>query len=157
MLRFPFALRKSRRVPRDPASLQRVKPLSPLRRLLRISLIYFAVVGVCVFLDGKAFDNAEQYAYNLRMSVYGQYHRDEAAWVRQQIVLVPFTDATFNEVGGTERMLSRRLHAKVVGDLSRAGASVIAFDMVFDRPSEGGEDRDFARLVVAAPMLAPCK
>ncbi len=135
----------------DPATLQQVRSFPKLRRLLHILLTYLVVVGVCVFLDAKALNDAEQYAYNLRMSAYGQYHEDIASWVRRQIVLVPFTDDTFDPTKDPRipgPPLPRHLHARVIRDLTRAGAKVIVFDIIFDQ--KGADDAAFVAAARAA-------
>ncbi len=48
----------------------------------------------------------------------------------------------------------RLLHARLVDSLAAAGARVIAFDILFDKPREAAQDRRFAAAVAAAGNVA---
>ena len=102
--------------------------------------IFVAAVAVCSFLDLRAFNYFEQYTYNVRLTVYGKRNGNLTEQARKQIVLVPLSDESFKQLPGPP--VPRDYHAKVIRDLTRAGAKVIAFDLLFDldRP----QDRVFA-------------
>ena len=130
--------------------------------------MFLATIIICGFLDLKKLvnntsahlDDAEQYAYNRRMEAYARHHPDLVKWARQQIVLVTLSDDTFDKENGEGwdgPPVSRDHHTKVIRELKRAGAKVIAFDIVFVGDSEDPEDdremaaaaRDFGRVVWA--------
>lgn len=145
---------KARRGVEDPASLSRVRPLTRRRRWLNIGAIYLATVVCCALLDppsgghgaGWLFDNGEQYVHGARLSVYWRRHADLAKWLREQIVLVPLSDDTFDKEWGAGfegPPVPRRYHAKVVRELEQAGVRAIVFDLIFDQPSP--DDAVFTR------------
>jgi len=59
------------------------------------------------------------------------------------LVLVGIDEASFADLG-LQWPWPRSLHGQLVDSLSRAGAEVIAFDVVFAEPSEPAEDEAFA-------------
>jgi HD-GYP domain-containing protein (c-di-GMP phosphodiesterase class II) len=86
----------------------------------------------------------EQYAYSIRMMIFGAQRRDLVNAARNKIVLVTMTDATFKPFAGPP--MPRENHARVVNELTRAGAKVIAFDLLFDieQPGNPWGDEEFA-------------
>ncbi len=51
----------------------------------------------------------------------------------------------------------RRLHARVVDELKRQGAAVIAFDMIFDEPRSPEDDDRFAEAIARAGNVVLCE
>jgi len=132
--------RKDRARRPEPA-LDGLRPISGFRRVLRIVLTSAAAILICVFLDQKAFDYLEQYTYNLRLMVHAAHDRSAVTAAQQRILLVTLTDDAFatGALPGTPPV-PRTYHAKVIRDLTRAGAKVIAFDLLFDTetPQDAG-------------------
>jgi adenylate cyclase len=69
-----------------------------------------------------------------------------------EVVLVTVDDATTRAFNAS--ILPRHAHARLVRNLKRAGARVIAFDFLFDRPREGDDDfaaamREHGRVLIA--------
>jgi adenylate cyclase len=128
------ALWGRRERPEGGANLDQWRPSFRLR-LVRAGAVVLVAVGVCAFLDLKGSAPFEHYAYGLRMCVYA---RRNVAMVERakQIVLVTVSDNTFHQVPGPQ--IPRNYHAKVIRDLTRAGAKAIVFDLYFslDRPGD---------------------
>jgi adenylate cyclase len=55
------------------------------------------------------------------------------------------------------RKWPRTLHAELTGRLMEGGASVIAFDVFFEEPRPGGEDRQFAEAIKKARNVILCE
>ncbi len=99
-----------------------------------------------LYLDTQPYlVQAEQVALAERFSAYSRYFGDVRPWAKEQIVLVPMSDETFNPDGGgvAGPPVSRLNHAQVIRDLTRAGARAIVFDILFDAAKP--EDAEFAR------------
>jgi HD-GYP domain-containing protein (c-di-GMP phosphodiesterase class II) len=108
---------------------------------MRLAVLFVATVAVCGALDrsgGAGFDWLELYTYKMRVAMHAQRHPEWTERARQQIVVVTISDETFTSHPDFEKLhgppVPRDYHAKVVRDLTRAGASVIVFDLVFDIP-----------------------
>ncbi len=127
-----------------------------MRPISRYALVFIWLAATVpwIYLDAQsqgdkveqaALAKAEQSALNERFIFYSDNFGDVRAWAKNQIVLVPMTDDTFNpEIGGVEGPpVPRDLHAKVIADLTRAGARAIVFDILFDRA--GNKDATLAR------------
>lgn len=126
-----------------------LRPLSRWQRT-RVLVLYLLLPALFMYAlqAAGAFDYLEQKAFGLRMSIYTARNRDLTAEARKRIVLVPISDSTFldprfRRVG--KPPVPRVYHARVIRELTRAGATVIVFDMLFDLPS----DQD-ASLIAAA-------
>jgi adenylate cyclase len=65
------------------------------------------------------------------------------------IVIVAIDDASFSELA-LQWPWPRGLHAKLVDALYEAGASVIAFDVLFSEPDSHGQDKEFADAIARA-------
>lgn len=121
------------------------------RRLPRLVSVSVASVAVCLYLDYhpnprevRPFDPLEQIVHGVRLGIYSDYHYDKIEQAQGKIVLVTINDSTLNHLGGPP--VPRRHHAKIVRDLSRAGAKVIAFDLLFKSPSpDAAEDLALSR------------
>src|SRR5471032_351895 len=59
------------------------------------------------------------------------------------VIIVDIDDASFSELA-LQWPWPRGLHAKLVDALHEAGASVIAFDILFSEPDSHGQDKEFA-------------
>lgn len=112
------------------------------RRLPHLVWLCFFSVALCAALDipqksgttGNtlaALSYFEQYAYSVRMMIYGTQRQDLVRAARSKIVIVRMTDDTFEEIPGPP--IPREYHATVVRELTKAGAKVIAFDLLFDQ------------------------
>jgi len=64
----------------------------------------------------------------------------------QQVVVVGIDEPSFAEVGRSWPW-PRSLHARLIDELTRAGASVIAFDVLFVEPSVAEDDAELARAI----------
>jgi adenylate cyclase len=62
------------------------------------------------------------------------------------VVVVGIDEPSFSEVG-LQWPWPRDIHARLVQELTRAGASVIAFDVVFSEPSHEKGDTELARAI----------
>ena len=117
--------------------------LSQLRhaQLPWLLLVCILAAGVSALLDLRGFTYFEQYAYSLRIAIFGERYFHEMEALRRRIVLVPISDATFSTIPGT--VIPRVRHAHLLRLLQQAGASVAVFDLVFDVPHLD-EDETFA-------------
>ncbi|RYG75193.1 CHASE2 domain-containing protein, partial [bacterium] len=129
------------------------------RRLPQLGWLCFFSIFICAILDlpqksGRP-DSAlsplsyfEQYAYSIRMMIFGTQRTDLVDAAKNKIVIVTLSDNTFQQQPGQPGLpgppVPREYHAKVVRELNRAGAKVIAFDLLFDQPRadnpEGNEE-----------------
>jgi len=109
------------------------------RRLPHIVALCLLSIAICAGLDssqmaGRSEVNAlsyfEQYAYIVRMIIHGEQRSDLVEKARQKIVLVTITDDTFRQFSGPP--MPRENHARVVRELTKAGAKVIGLDLIFD-------------------------
>jgi HD-GYP domain-containing protein (c-di-GMP phosphodiesterase class II) len=144
-----------RRIPMDTSVPVAQPPTASRRwRFAQVSLVFVAVVVVCSYLDltGQAgFDWLEQYAYDMRMVMHSQRNLSSGTQARRNIVLVTISDDTFAQAPFKALHgppVPRDFHAKVIRELSQAGAKVIAFDLVFDIPR--AEDKEMAAAVKEA-------
>lgn len=127
----------------DDVSLAYVKPVTPTVRVIRVLIVLAITVAVCGFLDRTGqfgFDWLEQDAYNARMLWHTQRHPVRKG--EQEVVLVTISDETFAALGLTGPPMPRDRHAQVIRELIKAGASAVAFDLVFDVAR--GEDKELA-------------
>lgn len=121
------------------ATFELLRPVSWRQRLARVLLLYVAIVALCSFLDSRPFFKyLEHYAADYRIGVYGNQVSFEQ-WAREHIVLLTLSDDSFDATNNQHLPVSgppvpRSFHAKVVRDLTRAGAKVIAFDFLFSAP-----------------------
>ncbi len=127
---------------RSAAGLDQLKPLSLKTRLATyLSLLLLSVV-VCGILDQRGFQFFEQFPYNLRAKVYTSRHQDLIKKARESIVLIEINEETIANLNLPGPPIPRNYHARVIQNLQKLGAKVIAFDLVFDLPSS--QDRDLA-------------
>jgi adenylate cyclase len=73
-----------------------------------------------------------------------------------EVAVVAIDSNTGNRLGlsSLPREWPRSVHGRLVDELVRRGASVIVFDMQFDKPRGAQEDAEFARAVDAADRVA---
>ncbi len=122
----------------------------PFRRQFLLALIWLGTTTLCVYLDnGPQLRSAEQITLGERFEAYSDYYGGLRSWAKQQVVLVPMSDETFDPQGGNVAgpPVSRDKHARVVRDLVRAGAKAVVFDMVFDTAKSKEEDGQFFNAV----------
>ena len=136
------------------------------RYISRYALVFtwLATTVLWIYLDAQpntdrveqaALVKAEQSALNERFIVYSHYFGDVREWAKQQIVLVPMSDETFNpnNENGIEGPPAPRLdHARMIRDLTRAGVRAIVFDILFDATKP--EDAELARAARASGRVA---
>jgi class 3 adenylate cyclase/CHASE2 domain-containing sensor protein len=125
-----------------------LNPRAPVRRWHRVALITFGISLACAYLDNftRTFEYFEQRAGGDRAKVYERVNEPLASLAKRKIVLVELNDSTFQDpafkaLGGPP--LPRGFHARVIRELSAAGAKVVAFDFVFD--SHKPEDQELAQ------------
>src|ERR1051325_11378523 len=106
------------------------------RRWLWVANVYFASVLLWSFLDVRlpALNYFEQFIDKARSGWYAGPHESLAERARHQIALVAITENTFRALSPSGPPLPRQYHARVIRALTRAGAKVIAFDMIFAAP-----------------------
>jgi adenylate cyclase len=63
------------------------------------------------------------------------------------VVTIDKTSAEHFRLPNEPRKWPRRLHARLVDNLARAGASVVGFDIHFEEPRDPAQDRQFAQAV----------
>lgn len=128
-------------------------------RLIRVIAITIAAIAFCGYLDSvpQAFDYFEQKTYSERMEISAKVGGPEAQAAAAQIVLVTLSDSDYDwaNSGHPRRpFISRRLQARLVRELTRYGAKVVAFDILFDTSQPGDPDlahavRDSGRVLLA--------
>ena len=127
------------------------------RRISRCALLFIWGVATVLglYLDAQPYlIKSEQVALDERFSAYSLYFGDVRPWVKKQIVLVPMSDETFAPDGGIAGPPASRLnHARVVRNLTRAGARAIVFDILFDA-AKPKQDPQFARAVRESGRVA---
>ncbi|HEX8833285.1 MAG TPA: adenylate/guanylate cyclase domain-containing protein [Abditibacteriaceae bacterium] len=118
------------------------------RQHLRLVTIFLLVAALCSYLDFFAptgFNYFERYAQSLRLGLNSAVHSDRVETAKKQVALLIISDETFLALNLPGPPVPRSYHAKVLRELQRAGAKVVAFDLVFDLGSP--HDREFARAV----------
>jgi hypothetical protein len=105
-----------------------------------------------------ALDYLEQKAFGLRMGIYTTRNSQLATEARKRIVLVPIADSTFLDAKFKrlrEPPVPRSYHARVIRELTRAGAAVIVFDMLFDlsRPHDNALVKAAREAKAASPAV----
>ncbi len=98
---------------------------------LLLAAILAAAVGLIV-QKTDALNGLEQQSIDARFDLRGEQQP------RDDVVIVALDDATISENGG-EYPFDRRHHARVIRQLTKAGAAVIAYDVQFTQP---GPDPD---------------
>jgi adenylate cyclase len=105
-----------------------------MKRPGRFALIAVAVVAAVVgfaFQGTGWLSGAELSTYDTRYSLRGEQSPPD------DVVIVAIDDATVDAAGRIP--LDRRSHARVIRNLGKAGASVIAYDVQFTEPSDNEE------------------
>ena len=119
-------------------------------RLARVAAIAAAAAAFCGYLElyTPAFETMEQKTYGERLEVAAQMNRPLVQRAKEQIVLVTISDQSYtwaDQGKPSAPVFPRATHARLIRDLTRYGAKVIAFDMVFDTPQPG--DADLSRAI----------
>ena len=132
------------------------RALAPHRPLIALFFIWCAALALGLYLDAQPYlVKAEQVALSKRFERYSIYYGDVRPWAKNQIVLVPMSDETFSLQGGKVQgpPASRLDQARVVRELTRAGARAIVFDILFDA-GKPEQDPQFARAVRESGRVA---
>lgn len=122
----------------------------PRRRLKGVLLIGIAAIVATLSVTANASDTfrgLELDTVDSRFSIRGPRP------VPRDLVIVSIDDATFDELRLRFQDWPRRFHARVLRNLARAGAGVIAYDVQFTEPSEDPAE-DLA-LYEAAELARP--
>jgi len=103
-------------------------------------------------------DYFEQFIDKWRTSLYANQNAGLVKKARSEVVLLTITDDTFHQLKLAGPPIPRAYHAKVIRDLTKAGARVIAFDLIFDLSRPGDEQlaaaaRESGRVVWAGAAL----
>ena len=145
----------TKRHARTAAGIERFRPQTRGQRGIRAAAVFVLVTLAFSYLDRiDFFRPVEYWATKARSGIYGAQAEDKESattWARKQIVLVPISDQPFRP-GGTFAALGapplpRSYHAKLIRELTRCGAKVIAFDLVFDLASKN--DAELAAAAIA--------
>ena len=113
-----------------------------------IAALVAAAVGL-VCLETDALDGVEHTAVDARFDVRGEQQP------RSDVVIVSIDDKTLNADPKGAYPFNRRRHARVIRQLTQAGASVIAFDIQFTQPSadEGADNALVEAVRAGAPRV----
>jgi CHASE2 domain-containing sensor protein len=144
----PFPLRK------EFVDARQLRPMARRERFFRVGLILLAVFLICLvaqlrFSAATGLDYVEQFADKQRRAIYVRRNSISIAEVKRQIVLVTISEETFEDLELSGPPIPRDYHAQVVRELLKAGAKVIAFDLIFDAPRSG--DDQLAKAAAGAP------
>lgn len=117
------------------------------RRGVRVAAITLFIVAVCGYLDlgPRSFDYLEQKAYAWRLEMSVRHNAALTERAQRRVALVTLSDDSFDWAarhGHPGETFPRASLAALVRELTRDGARVIAFDMLFDQPQPG--DAEFA-------------
>ena len=132
----------------SPSELCAPRAYSKTRRMFWIALVFISASLIFCLLDLKAFIRLERFAYEMRMKVRSTRSAEAAQAARQKIVLVTLSDESLASGELPPGYpLPRYCHAKIVRELTRAGARAIVFDLIFagEKPSEDAELASAAR------------
>lgn len=149
-----------------------LQPVAPALRLLRAGLVLALIVFICGYLDqshGRVVDFGgfnfrgfyfiERYAYDIRMRLLTRYNMAPAKLAEQQVVVLSYDENTFAD-SNPERLpgppVPRDYHARVVRELTRAGAKTIVFDLLFAKSQP--QDQELATAFRASGhVIIACK
>ncbi len=121
-----------------------IRPVFANKWVLGSLLSLFAVVLAIMLSSLTAFENLELRSYDLRFSFRGP-----RALVDTSIVIVDIDDQTFDDLK-QNWPFPRYYYAKLIENLSRAGARLILFDVVFTEPAKNDPAADQALAAAAA-------
>ena len=111
-------------------------------RLVRVAVIAVAAVLVCGVLDRftEIFVGLEQDAYGQRMEMAAWKHPELTEDVLKRVTVVTVSDTSFDPAN-PDRLpgppLPRQYYIRLIQELTRDGARVIAFDILFDKTQSG--------------------
>jgi adenylate cyclase len=102
-------------------------------------IIFLFALGVSLFFFGLLgkMETSEMLSNTWQDFLYST--RDKTGNDIKDVVIVAVDEPSFKQIG-QKWPWSRRLHAELVNNLSRAGAKAIVFDMLFPEPSANSED-----------------
>ena len=136
-------------------------------RAVRVAAIAIAAAAFCGYLDfyPKTFSALNRGAYDERLKMAGQLNPQLTDEALARVAVVTLSDFSFNKTN-PDRLpgppLPRAYYATLIGELTRDGAKVIAFDILFDKQRAG--DAAFAhamrrsgRVLLACEDVAPAK
>ncbi len=110
-------------------------------KIVTILLLIAAATGFCLSPWGRAVD---RFIYDFYFLIRGDVVSP------REIVVVAIDEPSFEAVG-RQWPWPRSLHARLIDELKRAGARVIALDIIFAEPSTHGEDARFAAAIAGHP------
>jgi adenylate cyclase len=118
-----------------------------LRATLLIAAAVAVVAGAFALSAGEALTRLEYTSVNERFNIRGQQPPPS------NVVLVAIEDKTFEELDA-RWPFRRRFHARVIRNLTRAGAKVIAYDVQFTEPDADHpkDDDELIEAVRAQPL-----
>ena len=129
------------------------------RRGARVVAIAGVVAALCGYLDQvpRSFDYLEQKAYAWRLEMSARHNSALTERAQRRVALVTLSDDSFEWAarrGHPGETFPRASLAALIRELTRDGASAIAFDMLFDQPQPGDADladalRTSGRVVLA--------
>jgi len=105
------------------------------------------IVTVIVVYQIKGFEWAELRSYDVRFSLRGPLDMEP------RIVLVSNDEETAQRLGKSPDKISRSEYAKAIGHLKKAGAEIIAFDMIFSGRQSSKEDSQFEQAMRKAKNI----
>ncbi|MEK7727247.1 MAG: CHASE2 domain-containing protein [candidate division KSB1 bacterium] len=121
-----------------------LRPIFANKWILGSGLSLLAVVLALFISSLTAFENLELRSYDLRFSLRGPQALEDSS-----IVIVDIDDQTFDDLK-QNWPFPRYYYAKLIANLSRAGARLILFDVVFTEPSQNDPAADRALAAAAA-------
>jgi adenylate cyclase len=132
----------------------------PSKRSLRLVAISVAIIAFFSYLDlfTNALDYDEQKTYGERLEISGLVHHDYTAEAERQIQVVAVDDGSYRWAAGNglmKRYLPRSYYAQLIDQLTRYGAKVIAFDMLFDS-SDSGDVQMASSIKKSGRVLLAC-
>lgn len=101
------------------------------------------LVFVVLFLVGS-FEWLELRSYDIR---YTLFDRLPKSLLNTPVLLVRIDEETEDHLNTRANDITRRQYAQAVMNLAKAGASVIAFDVIFSRPKDPIQDKAFAAAI----------
>jgi class 3 adenylate cyclase/CHASE2 domain-containing sensor protein len=126
-------------------SVQKSRRFAVFVRVSRVVCIAGLIIAVFSFLDvgTSAFNYIESLTYGDRLEVAGLCHPELAANAASNVKVISISDDTYQwaeQNGNNELTLPRKYQAILIRRLTKYGARVIAFDMLFDKPKPGDGD-----------------
>ncbi len=121
-----------------------LKPLLANRWVFGSGISLFAIILAIILSTRTVFENLELKSYDLRFSLRGTQALEDS-----NIVIVDIDDQSFFALK-LNWPFPRHLYAKLIDNLTRAGARLIVFDVTFTEPSQDDPRGDQALALAAA-------